>query len=130
MSCCGRPLRRWRGHGHRAQCARIAVAALIEAAVQHDAAADERADEEIHIVAIAVADAEGQLRRAGRGRVVAEIDRAGEGLGDLLPDIEAAPFLQHIVRGADFAFPVPDLEGGGDADAADARRLRRREVRR
>src|SRR5262249_16903156 len=49
---------------------------------------------------------------------------------DLLLDVEAAPLLKHVMGGADLALPVPDPEGSGNADAADARELSRPQVTR
>src|SRR5215510_1374838 len=48
----------------------------------------------------------------------------------LLLKVEGPPLLQDIVRGADFAFPVPDLEWRRNADPADAGALRGVEISR
>src|SRR5262249_42938283 len=84
----------------------------------------------IDIVPVVTAVAERQFRRAGGRRVIAEMNRPAEGSCDLLLDVEAAPLLKHVMGGADLALPVPDLEGSGNADAADARELSRPQVTR
>ena len=118
------------GNRHRPQRTGIAGATLEQTAIQDDPAAGERSDEEIDIVPISVAFAERQLGGAGGGRIVAEMDRAAECLGDFLLDVETPPLLQHIMGSADFVLPVPDLEGSGNADAADAGDLARLKISR
>src|SRR5687767_11433305 len=113
---------------HRSQRPRIASAALIEHAVEDNAAADEGADEEVDEVAIAAADAEGELGGAGRGGVVARLHRPARQLRHLAHQVEGAPDLQHVARRADLLLPVPQLEWRRDAEAGDARALRRLEV--
>ena len=110
----------WRQTGMEPTSAGIAGAARIEIAVEHDAATDEGADEEIDEVAKAGALAEEELGAAGGGGVVAEADGPGADPGDLRLDIDGAPALHGAGRRPHFALPIPELEGKRDAEPGDA----------
>ena len=97
-------------------------------AVDDNAAADKIAHEEIGIAVEAVALAKQELRRAGRRRVIAEMHRPVTQLGNLAGNVEVAPGLQNLMRGAHLFFPVPEFEGRGNAEAADSAFLFRRQA--
>ena len=98
-------------------------------AVDDNAAADKITHEEIGIAVEAVSRAKQQLRRAGRRCVIAEMHRPVTQLGDLAGNVEIAPGLQNLVRGAHLFFPVPKFERRGNAKAADPAFLFRRQAR-
>ena len=110
---------------HRAERAGIAAAAGKQAAVEHDAAADEGADIEIGEVAIGCAGAEGELGGAGRGRVVAEADRPGAKRRDSsAATSKSRHCAERARRRLEIGLPVPQLERHRDAEAADPAVLR------
>ena len=89
----------------------------IERAVQHHAAADERADEEIEEIGVNAAVEMGEFGAARRCRVVREHRRQACLPRDLGGDVDGAPIVERPRRRGDFAGPFPDFEGHGDADA-------------
>src|SRR5258707_15387792 len=107
------------GDGQGPDGAGVAAAAGEQAAVEHYAAADEPADEDVKRVEIVGAVAEDELGGAGAGGVVAHVHRPWTDRRDLGFDVDAPPALHHIVRRADFLLPVPQFERRGDTKAAD-----------
>ena len=79
------------GTGIEPSAPALPVRAAVEAAVEHDAAADEGADVEIDEVAQRCRSAEHQLGAAGRGGVVLQIDREGALRLHLGADVAVAP---------------------------------------
>ena len=75
MSCGQAPPVALRHDRHRSERAGVAGAPDPQRSVEHQPAADERADKEVEEVAVPPASAEEELGRAGGGRVVAERDR-------------------------------------------------------
>jgi len=78
--------------------------------VQHQAAADECADEEIEEIAVSPALAEKEFGGAGGRRVVAQHDGIGTDVGDLPLSVEVAPRRHGPGRGADLDLPGPQLK--------------------
>ena len=107
-------------HRHRADRPGIAGAAQKKVAAHHKAAADECADENIQEIPVVPAFAKCQFRRAGRGRIIAQIYRHRHQRRDLGLDVEIAPLLHDVARRADLADPVPQLKGGGNSETGNA----------
>ena len=107
------------GHRHGAQGAGIAGPPGIDGAVQDDAAADERADEEIDEVGMVSAAPEHQLRTAGCGRIVLAEHRVRDPLAQDVGEVNPTPGLHPVARRADRLRPAPELERRRDADARD-----------
>ena len=108
---------------HRAQRRRVAGAAEVERAVEHEAAAEELAEEEVEEVALAPGLAEVKLRRAGGGRVVADDDAEIAMAPDLRADVDGAPAVHRAGRRAGLVRPAPKLERRRDAEPGEPRAL-------
>ena len=107
------------GHRHGAERRSVAGAPGEEAAVEHEAAADEGADVEVDEVLQAGVPAERELGAAGGGGIVLQVDRPGQGGVELGADIRLPPGPE-LGRGrADLFGPAPEREGHREPEAGD-----------
>ena len=104
---------------HRAQSPGIAAAPGIQAAVQHQTAADKITDVEIQEILRPLPSAEHQFGTTGGVGIILDIDRQIAQIGDFALDVAVPPGVHFGLWCPDELRPVPELERHGDAKTAD-----------